>query len=284
MLETLPPTLVWHLPCTTDDLVAEYLAYQQAAGYAVDGKVRPWAARAFLQRYPDLEGWRQAPLAEQLSLQRSLKYFANFLFLKHYLRPTLRYLLTARPQLAKVGKRSLHAPLYDQFYTLGQQLGYADSVLGATLNCLFYVMTHAGKPVGSLTEEDVQAFEQELRTYHPPAGYAFSLRTYSQHLYRVRGLLFHAGIFPAVARRYRPHPARSRAEFWAAIPPPLRQVVWRYLDQLATVRAPDTVTNNEGYLRRFFTWLAQAHPDVQHLGQLTRAQVEAFNIFLQQMP
>ena len=284
MLETLSPTLVWHLSLTPDDLIADYLVYQQTAGYAMDGKVRPWAARAFLSRYPDLESWRQSPLAEQLSLHRSLKYFANFLFLKHYLRPTLSYLMTARPQLAKAGKRYLHNQLYDQFYDLGRQLGYADSVLGATLNCLFYVMAHAGKPVVGLAEEDLQAFEREMRTYQPPPGYSFSLRTYSQHLYRVQGLLFHAGILSQAPLRYRPHPARSRAELWAEIPPPIRQVVWRYLDQLATVRAPDTVKNNEGYLQRFFAWLAQSHPETQHLHQITRAQVEAFKLWLQDTP
>ena len=145
MLETVARTLVWQLPIATTDLVTEYVAYQQAAGYAAKPKVRHWGARAFLQRYPDLESWRDAPLKEQLGLQRSLKYFANFLFLRHYLRPTMDYLLTARPKLAQAGKRYLYRQAYGQLYDLGGQLRYADSVLRATLNFLFYVMAYAGK-------------------------------------------------------------------------------------------------------------------------------------------
>ena len=280
MLETIPRTLVWQLPIATDDLVTEYVAYRQAAGYAADPKVYPWGAHAFLQRYPDLESWRDAPLEEQLGLHRSLKYFANFLFLKHYLRPTMCYLLTAHPKLAQAGKRYLYRQIYDQFYDLGCQLGYADGVLRPTLNFLFYVMAHEGKPAEFLTEDDLQTFERELHAYQPPVGYSFSLRTYSQHLYRVRVLLFHADILVEEPLRYRPQPARSREELWAEIPQPIGQVVWRYLDQLSTVRALDTVKNNEGYLRRFFGWLARTYPDVQHLRQITRAQIEAFKLWL----
>ena len=247
-------------------------------------KVRPWGARAFLQRYPDLESWRDATLEEQLGLQRSLKYFANFLFLKHYLRPTLSYLLTARPKLAQAGKRHLYAGLHARFLELGRELGYADGVLGPTLSLLFYAMVYVGGPANRLTEDDLAAFEEDLRTYQPPAGYSFSLRAYSQHLYRVRVLLFHAGVLPEEPLRYRPNPARSREVLWAEIPQPVREVVWRYLDQLETVRVLDTVTNNEGYLRRFFGWLAQTHPEVQHLRQVTRAQIEAFKLWLQDIP
>jgi site-specific recombinase XerD len=284
VLETLPRILVWPLAIDTKSLVAEYAAYQQAAGYAADSKVRLWGARTFLQRYPDLEGWRDAALEEQLGLHRSLKYFANFLFLKHYLRSPLSYLLTARPKLALAGKRYLYRELYAQFQDLGRQLGYADGTLGPALNLLFYLMAYAGKSAEFLTEDDLQIFEQELHAYQPPEGYAFSLRSYSQRLYQSRVLLFHAGVLPKEPLRYRPRPARSREELWTAIPQPISQVVWRYLDQLGTVRALDTVKNKEGNLRRFFGWLTQAHPEVQHLCQITRPQIEDFKLWLQDTP
>ena len=284
MLETETRILVWQLPIATKDLVAEYAAYQQAAGYAADSTVRTWGARAFLQRYPDLESWRSSPLEEQLGLPRTLKYFANFLFLKHYLRPTMSYLLTARPKLSQAGKRYLYQQMYDQFYDLGHQLGYVDGVLRPTLNFLFYVMAYAGKPVGLLTEDDLQTFEWEIRAYQPPEGHSFSRRTYSQHLYRVRVLLFQAGIWQKEPLRYRPKPARSREQLWGEIPEPICQIVWRYLDQLCTVRALDTVKNNEGYLRRFFGWLARTYPDVQHLRQIARAHIEAFKLWLHDTP
>jgi len=284
MLETLPRILAWPSAIATESLVSEYAVYQQAAGYAVDDKVRPWGARAFLQRYPDLKSWRDAPLEEQLGLPRSLKYYANFLFLKHYLRPTVSYLFTAHPELARASKRHLYRELYAQFHDLGRQLGYADSTLGPTLNFLFYVMAYAGQSAEYLTEDQLHTFEQELRAYQPPEGYSFSLRTYSQHLYRVRVLLFHAGVLSEEPLRYRPIPARSREALWAEIPQPISQVVWRYLDQLGTVRILITVKNKERALRRFFSWLVRTHPDVQHLRQITRAQIEAFKLWLQDTP
>jgi site-specific recombinase XerD len=284
VLETIPRILIWPLAIDTQGLVAEYVAYQQAAGYAADPRVRPWGARAFLQRYPDLESWRDASLEEQLGLHRSLKYFANFLFLKHYLRPTLGYLLTARPRLAQAGKRYLYHGLYAQFQDLGRRIGYTDGTLSPALNLLFYLMAYAGKSAELVVESDLQDFEQELRTYRPVEGYSFSLRCYSQHLYRIRVLLFHAGILPKEPLRYRPKPARSRERLWADIPQPISHAVWRYLDQLGTVRALDTIKNKEGSLRRFFSWLAQTHPEVQHLRQITRAQIEDFKLWLQNTP
>jgi site-specific recombinase XerD len=284
VLETIPRILVWPLAIDSQSLVDEYVAYQQAAGYAADPKVRPWGARAFLKRYPDLEGWQDAPLEEQLGLHRSLKYFANFLFLKHYLRPPLSYLLAAHPKLAQAGKRYLYRELYAQFQDLGRRVGYADGTLGPALNLLFYLMAYAGKSAELLTEADLQDFEQELYAYRPPESCSFSLRTYSQHLYQSRVLLFHAGILPKEPLRYRPRPARSREQLWAGIAQPISRVVWRYLDQLGTVRALDTVKNKEGNLRRFFGWLVQAHPEVQHLRQITRAQIEEFKLWLQNTP
>jgi site-specific recombinase XerD len=142
-------------------------------------------------------------------------------------------------------------------------------------------MAYAGKAIEELDQDDIKAFEQDLRTLHLPQGFSFSLRTYSQHLYRIRVLLYHAGILPQLGRRYTPHPARSLEVLWAEIPQPIREVVWRYLDQLDTVRAVDTVKNNEGYLRRFFAWLVQAYPEVHCLRQITRIHIEDFKRWLQ---
>lgn len=280
MLEVLPRTQLAPLLVSPELLLAEYATYRQALGCVQDSRVYLWGARAFLRRYPDLDSWRAAPLEEQLDLHRSLKYFAHFLFLKHYLRPTLPYLLTARPQLAQAGKRSADAAIYAQFYQLGRQLGYAEDVVEGTLNLLFYVMAHAGKRAEALTAQDLEVFDQELRAFQPLPNHRFGRRTFSSHLYRVRLWLFHAGILPESTSRYRPNPARARAQLWEGIPEPLRQVVWRYLDQLSTVRAVDTVKNLEGYLRRFFGWLARTHPEVTQLRALTRAHIEEFKLWL----
>ncbi|MCC7360349.1 MAG: tyrosine-type recombinase/integrase [Anaerolineales bacterium] len=283
MLETRPRLQLWQAPLAADNLLAEYVACRQAAGYAASDKVRLWGARLFLRRYPDLDSWRTASLEEQLALPRSLKAFVNFLFLKHYVRSTLSYLLTARPMLAKVGKR--YTPqIYARFLEVGHRLGYADRVIGHTLNFLFYVVAWSGKPAEALTADELQAFEQAMRAYQPPPGRMCSPRVCSQHLYRVRALLFEAGILPQAARRYCPVPARTPEQLWAGVPQALREVVWRYLDQLRTVRALETVTNNEGYLRRFFAWLAGAHPAVHQLAQITRAQIEAFKVWLHDTP
>jgi site-specific recombinase XerD len=281
MLETLTRPVLWGLPVSAEALELEYAAYRRAAGYASDDPVRLWGARAFLRRYPDLESWRTAPLDEQLGLPRSLNSFAHFLFLKFYLRPTMGYLLSARPLLAKAAKRCLYPQVFARFYELGRRLGYADSVLShGTLNFLFYVITYAGQPVEHLTPEDLQAFEQALRAYQPVPGDAYSPRSGSAHLYQVRMLLYHAGILPAGPPRYNPSPALALAQRWVKVPGPLQQVVLRYLTQLRTVRAPETVNNNEGYLRRFFVWLAEQYPGVRSLRKITRPQIEAFKYWL----
>ncbi len=264
-------------------LLDEYAAYLTAAGYR-DHKGRLWGARTFLRRYPDLQGWRAAPLAEQLALPRNAKYFAHFLFLHHHLRPTMAYLLAARPHLAFAGRRARYAEVATQLRDLGRQLGYADGVLSPTIHFLFGVMAYTGKPAAALTAVDLRAFEYAMTTCALPPDRAIARRTLTAQLFRVRQLLFHAGILPDTAARAQSRPARARAELWAGIPVAISAVVWRYLDQLATVRAVDTVTNHEGYLRRFFAWLAEAHPEVHALRALTRPHIEAFKRWLQAAP
>lgn len=132
-------------------------------------------------------------------------------------------------------------------------------------------MAYTGKPADALTAADLRLFEDEMRAcaHALPLGRAITLRTQRAQLFRVRQLLYHAGILPDFAARYQPQPARAREVLWHDIPAPISQVVWRYLDQMATVRAPDTVSNHEGYLRRFFAWLAHEHPEVQHPRDIT---------------
>jgi site-specific recombinase XerD len=284
MLETLPQVATWQLSLSEEALLAEYAAYRQASGYATDEHVRPWAARAFLRRYPDLESWRYAPLAEQLGVQRSLKYFVNFLLLKHYLRAPVAYLLAARPRLAWAGRRDLYAEACAQLQAIGRRLGYVDSVLEGILNLLFYVMAYAGKSPTELTAADLDAFEHEMRTYHPVAERPFSLRTFSAHLYGVRLLLFHAGVLPQAPKRFQANPARPFDELWREVPESIRQVARRYLDQLRTVRVRETVTNEEGYLRHFFAWLVQKHPEVTSLLAITRPHIEEYKLWLRNTP
>jgi site-specific recombinase XerD len=266
-------------------LLDDYAAYLTAAGY-VDRRVRLWGARVFLSRYPQPETWRTAPLAEQCSLHRQAKYFANFLFLTHRLRPTMAYLLVARPKLAYAGRRTLYTDTFARFEDLGRRLGYTHKVLAPTLHFLCGVLAYTGKPVDALTATDLRLCEEEMRACAGtlPPGRAITLRTQSAQLFRVRQLLYHAGILPDWAVRHQPQPARAREVLWRGIPAPIAQVVWRYLDQMATVRAPDTVTNHEGYLRRFFAWLAREHPQVQHLRDLSRPQIEAFKTWLHTTP
>lgn len=283
MIETLAPPQLCQWSLTSEVLLAEFVTWRQASGYCATDKVRLWGARAFLRRYPDLDRWREVPLEEQLCLPRSLKTFANFLFLKHYLRPTMSYLLTARPLLATTGKR-YDPQLYARFHDVGHRLGYAESVLRSTLNFLFYVMAFAGKPAEALLPDDLQAFDREMRACQPAPGHTFSRRVCSNHLYRVRLLLFHAGTQPHASPRYSPAPARTREALWVEVPPSLRQVAWRYLDQLQAVRAPETVKNNEGYLRRFFVWLVRTFPEVQGLPEIKRTQIEAFKLWLHDTP
>jgi len=266
-----------------DALLAEYATYLAKAGY-VDRKVRMWGARRFLNRYPDLLSWREATLSEQQGLPRSAKYFANYLFLKHHLRPTMAYLLVARPKLALAGQRAIYPEVYAQFRDLGRRLGYADSVLLSTIHFLFYVMAYVGKAASALTPADLLAFEREMRAYQPPPELVPLRRTASNHFFRLCQLLYHAGVLPSPALRYQPFPARSREVLWAGIPSPICQVVWRYLDQLATVRTVATVINHEGYLRRFFAWLAREHHEVQHLREIARSHIEAFKRWLHSTP
>jgi len=72
----------------------------------------------------------------------------------------------------------------------------------------------------------------------------------------------------------------SPAQRAAAITQPeLRRAVGRYLTVIATTVRPKTVEGRAASLRTFCDWLAEQHPQVTSLRQLTRAQLEQFLAF-----
>ncbi len=74
----------------------------------------------------------------------------------------------------------------------------------------------------------------------------------------------------------RPGRIPVRVAGWDGVAGPYAQAAHRYLDQVQLSLRPSTVRAIERDLRQFGHWLAERHPEVASLAQLTRAHLEAY--------
>ncbi len=181
------------------------------------------------------------------------------------------------------------------------RLGYAPNGARADLGwTLGRILLHHGDPdLTAVTEEDlkelraaVEAFSvrpdaEQLRAFYrrsdptgPPVASVEQRRRWM--LTRLQGahmLLFHTG---RVTRP--PSDARHDAGDWTQhlvpvpAPPAVAAVVDRYLRLRleANLDRPQTVRHARDALRRLLVWLAQAHPELTSLAELTRGHAEEF--------
>lgn len=266
-------------PIDQEKLLESYKTYLEEAGYFLKGRL--WGARTFLRRFPNLVEWLQVPLNERLALDRHIKCFLNYLFLTHALLAPIDWLLNARPQLGHEGKRLLQRETHKRFIAAGRRLNYSEIVLRRAFHALLYIMAFTGKEYVSLTEEDIDAFEDALGAYKPSQGRRFYLSTFTGITFCLRIILFHDGVLPNAPVQAKSRKPHTREELWNHVPSQkIRHTVFHYLDQISLIRRPATVTHNEKTLRFFFSWLAKAYPDVDQISSINRSHIEAYKTYL----
>ncbi|MDD4986224.1 MAG: tyrosine-type recombinase/integrase [Dehalococcoidales bacterium] len=266
-------------------LSAEYTAYMTAAGYStghcmVNERIR--AARSFLQRFPDPNEWLNLPVEQQLRCRSAERTFVHYLFLRHLLPMPPQYILCGRHNLGDMAIRLMERETYQRYQAMGKRLGYSESDIRRQFLCLVYLMAWAQKPVDALTPNDMATFADSLKNALARLGdksKTLHLRDglpaqWSRQLVEMPKVLFHLGILPSrLSRRPR---RKSFDERWAGVPEQVRASLQRYLGQLALVFQPSSLTMEDIRLRRFFSWLAGAMPEVTRVNEIRRCHIEAF--------
>jgi hypothetical protein len=251
--------------------------------------------RCFRRRYPDLNDWLAAPLAERVGVPGD-RSIANC---SAHARPYLYY-LAYRDQLRldwdwiiAVGEHRLPgeilpAAINELIQGLGRdaaRLGYGRQTVASRLPSLvrrFYL--HFGSAVArELGQPQIVAFERalegfgrrdDLTCYFGSSSlYQRIVRVYLQSLFALRVVLYHQ-------HRLAGPPIRSRACPPQPTPRPrplMEALLQRYLrSREAQSTRPATINKLRGSIRHFIAWLVSEHPAVESFSEVTREQVLAY--------
>ncbi len=262
-----------------DDLLGDYEGFVDSLGVnSAQRSQRKLAARRFLERHGDVEGWMTRPTATRLIDLHRLKAWpwVTWLFIDGRVRPDLELLL-AKPPGVDVGLWWTLANTTD----VVAATAVADG-LGWSANWTRQVLRHTApmlclwldKALNKLTDEDFDAAIIHAATVNVAATTAdrFSKRTAA-----LRQVCFQQGHIDQPPHDPRP-PSRSSVQHAADITQPaIRRDVVRYAQHITTTLRPVTGTGRIKAIRVLCDWLADHHPEVTRLDQLDRSRhIEPF--------
>ena len=251
--------------------------------------------RSFRRRYPDLNAWLAAPLAERVGVPGD-RSIANC---SAHARPYLYY-LAYRDRLRldwdwiiAVGEHRLPgeilpAAINELIQGLGRDaahLGYGHQTVASRLPSLvkrFYL--HFGAAVArELGQPQIEAFERALEAFGrrddlacyfgSSSLYQRIVRVFRQSLFALRVVLYHQHRLAGPPIRSRACPSRPSPR-----PRPLMEaLLQRYLrSREAQSTRPATIIKLRASVRHFIAWLVSEHPAVESFAEVTREQVLAY--------
>jgi integrase len=260
----------------------------------------------FIQAYPDLQTWFEAPLTERigrvygesdhtLHMFHRPSYLARaylyYLVLTGSIRFDWDWLLPIRLDVWEILAHfhmDLGLPtLLEKAVELGYSRLSATQSLKWVLCRVFLHEPYAvlGQRVGTLALEFIEAVRQfstrpDLdQLYGSVEQYHRQRRGYQSHMHLAHVVLYHTGCTPVEPHRIMPLYAQR-----PSLKPRMETVVTKYLASRRLTHAPNTVEKMNLTLRHFGTWLAQTCPEVETFAQVTREQILAFADALETMP
>jgi len=253
--------------------------------------------RHFVARYPDLDAWMRAPLAERVGrlageLREQASYpvcyrarpYLYYLALSGHARFDWDWLIAVRQfdlwrllahhddPLLDRGVDGLIAEALD----LGYRCGYARDRLR---HVVCRLVAHTGDlDVAHLTEAQITEFADALRRFRRRTdlatffgsddGFKVAFQPYWTGLHLLRIVLYHRGQIATEPHKYQPLEAPA-----PVVHARMEAVADRYLALRKMESRPSTLTSIRVALRRFIVWLTDAHPEVGSFADVTREHV-----------
>ena len=269
--------------------------------YTADANVRRYhlaCQRQFVEQYPDLRAWCQAPLPQRV----------GWLPGESRLSPTCRASYRARPYLLFLVTQGLLRLDWDWLIAIAQLryqpwLGLAGIDLGIstlldTAKTLDYKVAsfrqmltwivprlylHTGvADVGHVTETELAdgiealfrfAERSDIMRFFPSADY-YRTHIRGEHTAAFHGLhvvLYHRGQFATPPKKIRPPvPAVP------LLKPRMHAIVERYIAERSLISAPHTIELIRHALNHLVMWLTEAHPTIETFADVTREDLLAF--------
>jgi integrase len=242
--------------------------------------LRVVAAERFAQRFEDMAVWmRRSTPARLTDLARTNAWpFLTWCFVSGAVIPDVD-LVGARAQGAHFQSwAGAHNGDVARALAVATELSWktawADQVCRMQLA---YVCLTSGVDLAGLDQDLLDAFAQQVRMA-PSITENHRRVIFSRHGGLVQ-VCFQLGLIRSAPPHPNHHP-KTHADRVARIPQPeIREIAARYLATVATTLRPTTVRDKAENLELFFVWLADQHPDVVHLCDLTRTMVEGFLVW-----
>jgi len=260
-------------------VLAAYAAHLAAVSVRVN-PAEPAAARALCARFGGPDGFRAAPLHQQLTVPRPALRFLDWLITTRRLVPAADYLAARKPQVGQLFARA-HPDWHRRFRAAAGEIGFAEQMGQRQWTALGYLSAIAGAQPQRITLDQLQAARAELlaalgRSWAPGAEHQLRAATFG-----LEATLFHLGVLDRLptTKRRRPR-ARSREEKWAHLPAPVTATMHHYLDQMALSLRPATVERYEVWLRQFAGFLAACSQPPARIREVHRAHIEMFKAHL----
>jgi integrase len=262
--------------------------------------------RVFVERYPDLNEWFDQPLTHRVGkllgqnqrrpeeltdrVSYDARHYLTFLGLTGRVRFDWDWLLAVPVLNVWIHARALDLPLArvrDDLTELGAKVGFkARTASRAAEWTLSRMMLHGGvPPVEAFTARDFEdmlaamdAFGRrpDRHLFHgDDARWASKRRNWGSQVFLLQLMLYHAGHIGEIPREPLPKTA-----VWPDMPPVMTETIDRYIKARQQLDRPATVMNIEAGLRRFATWLMEAHPGMSSFSDVTRADCLEFGVWL----
>jgi integrase len=260
----------------------------------------------FIQTYPDLQVWFDAPLTERIGrLYGDSSETLHMVHRPSYLaRAYLYYLvLTGSVRFDWQWLLPIHLDVWEMLAHFQMDLGLPTllekavslgySRVSATQSLkwvLCRVFLHEpyqvlSPRVGDLALELIEAVRQfstrpDLdQLYGSVEQYHRQRKGYQTHLHLAHVVLYHSEYTSVEPHRIMPLYAKR-----PQLKPRMEAVVRKYLASRRLTHAPDTVEKINLTLRHFATWLTQTYPEVETFAQVRREHILAFAEALETMP
>jgi len=272
-------TLATTSTATSSGLLEAFAAHHDLlGGQPAYRRQRLAAAHDFVDAHPDLEGWMATPVEARL-IELGRRRFAwqlvafaivsgrcgadaDFLFAKSFGHSVARWIAALFPSDV------------DRLRQAASRLG-ATSPDVAVQEVLPLAVAFTGRPPSSLSIADLDALGEAIDT--TPRMTEAMRRGRRGHLFRLRRLLFEAGMIDLPAQHVRDGgPATRQARLAAVAAPEIRRTLLAYLDVRATVLRPKTMHKLTSALAIFGEFVCSHDPKLRSIAGLERRHIEAF--------
>lgn len=260
------------------DLLVDYAEAVARLPIGPDAKRhRRNAAQGLLDFPGGLSDWMSRPTPARLAdLRRTGGWpFLSWCFAEQHLRPDLDLLLAKLPGDLYQGWTALHDDDVARIVEVARRFGWSTNwTRDVSRGGLSLLGLTTGKTLDELTDDDFDAFAGDLAAA-PSAGQQ-SWTHNSARLFSLHQACYELRICQRPPRQARPGRATTEQRMLAIAQPHIRKVALRYLTTVATTLRPGTVELRADSLITFAEYLADQHPQVHSLTQLTRAHIEDF--------